>query len=56
MGEWSMGQWVVDVIGFEKIFGLYDLKHHIVERSRDVTDGGMGSQKNLVKSSVFSPA
>ena len=35
-----MGQWIVGVISFQKIFGLYGLKHHIVEISGDVTDAG----------------
>ena len=26
MGEWSVGQWIVCVIGFEKMYGLYGLK------------------------------
>ena len=40
MGEWSVGQWIVGVISFQKIFGLYGLKHHIVEMSpmRDGTN------------------
>ena len=38
MGEWSVGQWIVGVICFQKIFGLFGLKHHIVEISGDVTD------------------
>ena len=38
MGEWSVGQWIVDVRSFQKIFGFYGLKHHIVEISGDVTD------------------
>ena len=25
-----MGEWIVDVIGFQKIYGLWGLKHHIV--------------------------
>ena len=32
-----MGEWIVDVISFQKIFGLYGLKCHIVEIWRDVT-------------------
>ena len=40
MGQWSVGQWIVGVISFQKIFGLYGLKHHIVEISGDVTDAG----------------
>ena len=46
MGEWPMGQWIVGVISFQKIFGLYGLKHHIVEISGDVTDAGRGKQTN----------
>ena len=37
MGEWSVGQWIVDVISFQKIFGLCGLKGHIVEIRWDVT-------------------
>ena len=33
-----MDNWIVDVKGFQKIYGLYGLKHHIVEKSGDVTD------------------
>ena len=40
MGEWSVGQWIVDVISFQNMYGLYDLTHHIVEISGDVTDAG----------------
>ena len=32
-----VGEWIVDVISFQKIFGLYGLKCHIVEIWRDVT-------------------
>ena len=31
MGEWSVGQWIVGVIGFQNMYGLYGLKHQIVE-------------------------
>ena len=37
MGECSVGQWIVGVIRFQKIFGLYGLKGHIVEIRWDVT-------------------
>ena len=40
MGEWSVGQWIVGVIGFQKTYGLYGLNYHIVEISGDVTDAG----------------
>ena len=33
-----MGQWIVGVISFQKMYGLYGLKHHIVEICGDVTD------------------
>ena len=43
MGEWSVGQWIVGVISFQKMYGLYGLKHHTVEMSGDVTDpDGLG--------------
>ena len=45
MGEWSVSQWIVGVISFQKIFGLYGLKHHIVEISGDVTDAGRDKQQ-----------
>ena len=31
-----MGEWIVDVISFQKIFGLYGLKCQILEILRDV--------------------
>ena len=40
MGEWSVGQWIVGVMSFQKMYGLYGLKHHIVEISGDVTNAG----------------
>ena len=33
-------QWIVRVISFQKMYGLYGLKHHIVEISGDVTHAG----------------
>jgi len=33
-----VGLWIVGVISFQKMYGLYGLKHHIVEKSGDVTD------------------
>ena len=38
MGEWSVGQWIVGVISFQKMYGLYGLQHQIVKISGDVTD------------------
>ena len=32
-----VGEWIVDVISFQKIFGLYGLKCHIMEIWRGVT-------------------
>ena len=32
MGEWAVGQWIVGVISFQKIYGLYSLKHQKVEK------------------------
>ena len=37
MGEWLVGQWIVGVISFQKIFGLCGLKGLILEISWDVT-------------------
>ena len=45
MGEWSVGQWIVGVISFQKMYGLYGLKHHIVEISGDVTDAGRTDER-----------
>ena len=38
MGEWLVGQWIVDIISFQEIFGLYGLKGHIVEKRYDVAN------------------
>ena len=38
MGEWSLDSG--SVMRFQKMYGLYGLKHHIVEISGDVTDAG----------------
>ena len=42
MDEWSVGEWIADVMS-HVMYGLYGLKHHIVEISGDVyrcgTDG-----------------
>ena len=32
-----MGEWIVDFISFQKIFGFCGLRGHIVEIRRDVT-------------------
>ena len=46
MGEKSVGQWKVVVISFQKMYGLYGLKHHIVEKSGDVTDAGRRTRED----------
>ena len=45
-----MGEWLVVVISFQKIYGLYGLKHHIVEKMLDVTlvdDGRTTDGRNV---------
>ena len=37
MGEWKVGQWIVGVTSFQKIFGLCGLKGHIVKIRWGVT-------------------
>ena len=44
MGERIVGRCIVGVISFQKMYGLYGLKHHIVENSGDVTDAGRYEQ------------
>ena len=39
-----MDEWIVDVISFQKIFGLCGLKGHIVEIRRDATLVDNGQQ------------
>ena len=46
MGEWSVDQWIVGVISFQKMYGLYGQKHHIVEISGDVTGTGQINEQN----------
>ena len=31
MGEWAVGHWIVGVTSFQKIYGLYGLKHLTVD-------------------------
>ena len=38
MNEWSVGQWIVGDMDFQKMYGLFGLKHHIVKINGDVTD------------------
>ena len=46
MGECAVGHWIVGVTSFQKIYGLYGLKHHIVEINGDVTKAGRDGQPN----------
>ena len=32
MGEWAVGQWIVIVTSFQKIYGLYSVERHKVEK------------------------
>ena len=31
MGEWAVGHWIVGILSFQKMYGLYGLKHHTVD-------------------------
>ena len=46
MGELAVGQWIVGVTSFQKIYGLYGLKHHIVDllSSPDFSCGRAGGR------------
>ena len=44
-----MGYWIVGVTSFQKISGLYGLKHHIVEISGDVTKVGRTNEQTIRK-------
>ena len=54
MGEWSVGQWIVDAMSFQKRYGLYGLKHHTVEISGDVTDAGQQTNNKEGKIELLS--
>ena len=49
MGEWSVGQWIVGVKSFQKTYGFYGLKDHIVEKSGGVTDAGQTTSKEIIR-------
>ena len=51
MGEWKVGQWIVGVISFQKIFGLCGLKGHIVDKRWGVTTVTHGNVKIVLESS-----
>ena len=50
MGEWWVGQWIVGVISFQKIFGLCGLKGHIVDKRWGVTTVTHGNVKIVLES------
>ena len=54
MGEWSVGQCIVGVISFQKMYGLYGLQHQIVEISGDVTDADGRTDKQQAKIKLLS--
>ena len=49
MGEWSVGHWIMGVMSFQKIYGLFSLKHHTAEISEDVTDAGRTTTKGKLR-------
>ena len=48
-----MGQWIVGVMSFQKMYSFYGLKHHILKISEDVTDAG---QTGLLQLEILSLA
>ena len=38
MGEWTVGQWVVGFRSFQKIYGLYGIKHHTIDLLSSTVD------------------
>ena len=32
MAEWEVSQWIVDITSFQKIYSLYSVKHHKIEK------------------------
>ena len=48
MGGWTVGQWIVGIISFQKMYGLYGLKHHIVEINGDFTDVGQTPEQGKI--------
>ena len=37
-GEWAVGHWIVGILSFQKIYGLYGLKHHTVDLLSCIVD------------------
>ena len=42
----ARGQWIAGVMSFQKMYGLYGLKQHIVGISGDVTDAGQSTRED----------
>ena len=40
MVEWASGYWIVGVTSFQKIYGLYSVEHHKVEKWSYYVDCG----------------
>ena len=49
MGEWSVGHWIMGVMSFQKMYGLFSLKHLTAEISEDVTDAGRTTTKGKLR-------
>ena len=45
MGKWPVGQWIVDAMRFQKIFGLYSVERHEVEKWSAGVGSGQGDLK-----------
>ena len=37
-GEWAVGHWIVGILSFQKIYGLYGLKYHTVDLLSCIVD------------------
>ena len=49
---WSMVQWIMGVVSFQKMYGLFGLKHHLVEISGDGTDAGRTEEQTTREESA----
>ena len=38
MGKWTVGHWIVGITSFQKIYGLFGVKHHTVDLLRCIVD------------------
>ena len=43
IGEWSVSQWILTVMKFQKIFGLYRVERHKIGQVSRVLGGFVGS-------------